>query len=135
MSNAARAGVLGLLSAVPSLNVHDGAVDADEAAKVITVPLPYAIVFFGAGYPNPNERLGAPRPKAVVTFTVGNVGGTVQQALWVAEKTRAALDRVRVLGGLVRLVDSEREARRDDTYSRPGGDPLFYLGDRYEVAL
>ena len=135
MSNAARAGILALLEVVPNLNVHDGEVDTDEEAKVIVADLPYAVVYFGPGFPNPNERLCASRPPAVVTFTVGNVGERVQQTLWVVDKTRGALERVRWSGSLIRLVDSDPAPRRDDTYTRPGGGSLFYVGDRYEMAL
>ncbi|MGH1563034.1 hypothetical protein [Mumia sp. DW29H23] len=140
MSNAVREGVLALLAPAGLAGVWDGEVKVDEAEKVILADLPYAVVYVGAGDPNPNERLCAgPRP-AVVPFTVGNVGESVEQVLWVVEQTRARLDGVTLAtvgpkAGPLTLLDADVAPRADDTYTRPGGGRIFYLGDRYEISL
>lgn len=130
--------LIALLEAVPNLNVYDGHVTADETAKEISVPLPFVVYYSSLGY-DVDERLGGRAGGRVTQFQVTYVGSTREQAQWAGEKARAALSRKRVTvsgteSSLIMLRDSAT-VRRDDDYTRPGGDPLFYGVDQYEVAL
>lgn len=128
--------LLALLRTDPVLNVHDGYVDADETQKIITVPLPYVVFFSGLG-DDIDERLGGRVGGSAIPFQTTYVGGTPEQARWAGQKARAAVSRKRVVlsgreSGLIRLVVSSL-IRREDTYTRPGGGPLFFGVDQYEV--
>ena len=125
--------LLALLEAVPNLNVHDGYVDADETEKVISVPLPYVVFYSTPGYDN-NERQCGGVGGRVVEFQITGVGGTREQAKWALDQARTALSRKRLNGSLIRRFDDNQFVRRDDDYTRPSGDPLFYGVDRYGVA-
>jgi len=128
--------LLTLLRAVTNLNVHDGYVDADETAKVISVDLPYVVFYAGLG-DDIDERMGGRAGGIVTDFQTTYVGGTREQARWAREKQRAALDRKRITvvgkeSGLIKRQASSL-IRRDDVYTRPGGGPLFYGIDQYSV--
>ncbi len=134
----AHAAVLQLLQSVPNLRVHDGFVEVDEEEKVVHAQLPYAVLHTGLGRDVDERQGGRPGGRAV-PIRVGFVGGTPAQALAVGERVRAALSRARVTvdgreSGLINLIDSDT-LRRDDTYTRPGGEPLFYGADAYEVGI
>jgi hypothetical protein len=126
--------VLALLEAVPNLNVHDGYVDVDETAMVISVPLPYVVFYSTPGYDRDDRQDGRVNGR-VVEFQVTGVGGTREQAKWALDKARGALSRQRLGDALIRRSDDNQYVRRDDDYTRPGGEPLFYGVDRYGVAV
>jgi len=128
--------LLALLRTDPVLNVHDGYVDTDESQKVISVPLPYAVFFSGLG-DDIDERLGGRVGGSAIPFQTTYVGGTREQARWAGQKARDAISRKRVTvggreSGLIRL-DASQKIVREDTYTRPGGGPLFYGVDQWEV--
>jgi len=125
--------ILALLEAA-DLNVHDGYIKADEAAKVISVALPYVVFYSSPGYDNDN-RLGGVAAGRVVEFQITGVGATREQAKWALEKARTTLNRQRLDGAVIRRSDDNALVRRDDDYTRPGGGPLFYGVDRYGVAV
>lgn len=130
------AAVLALLRAT-ILNVHDGHVtDSDESTKTISALLPYVVYYSTPGFPI-NARLGGTRGRAQ-EFQVSYVGKTREQAVWAGEKAEAALDRKRVtVGGLSRIVrrtDDNLYVRRDDTWTRTDGGPLFFGALRFVVA-
>lgn len=119
-------------------SVYDGSVEVDKAAKVISVPLPYIAYFSSLGYDH-DERLGGRVGGRVKQFQLTGVGQTREQAGWVLERGREALSRKRPMvnsqpAGLILLRDS-MQVRRDDEYTRPGGKPLFYGVEQYEVAI
>lgn len=119
----------------PSPNtVFDGYVDADETAKVISVPLPYVVFYSTPGYDN-DERQSGEVAGRVVQFQITGVGMDRNQAKWVLEKARDALSRKRLNDNLIIRDPENLHVRRDDTYTRPGGEPLFYGVDRYAVAI
>ena len=126
--------LIAMLEAVPNLNVHDGYVDADEAAKVISVTLPYVVFYSTPGYDNDARHCGGVGGR-VVEFQITGVGGTREQAKWALDKARTVLSRQRLNGNLIIRADDNPSVRRDDDYTRPGGLPLFYGIERYGVAV
>ena len=138
--------LLAMLDASPSLvfvprgqtgvanAVYDGYVDADETAKVISIPLPYVVLFSTPGYDNDARQSGQVAGR-VVEFSITGVGETREQAKWVLDKARTALSRQRLNGNLIIRADDNQFVRRDDDYTRPGGGPLFYGIDRYGVVV
>lgn len=126
--------LLALLRGVTNLNVYDGYVNADDTLKVIAVPLPYVVFYSTPGYDN-NKRMCGGVSGRVLEFTVTGVGGTVEQTKWALDKARTVLSRQRLNGNLIIRDDSNDPVRREDTYSQPGGLPLFYGIDRYGVAV
>lgn len=142
----ADADLLAMLDASPSLvfvprgtpgvpnAVYDGYVDADETAKVIAMPLPYVVFYSTPGYDNDARQSGHVAGR-VVEFSITAVGGTREQAKWMLDKARAVLSRKRLNGNLIIRDDDNQYVRRDDDYTRPGGEPLFYGVDRYAAAV
>lgn len=126
--------LLALLRAVPNLNVWDGYVDADETAKVISVPLPY-VAFLSSTGRDWQEGFCGGVSGQVVEFQLTGVGSTRRQAKWALGKVRTALSRKRVNGELVVRSDVVEFVRREDDYTLPGGEPLFYGVDRYSVGV
>lgn len=118
------------------LNVHDGYVtDSDEDAKTISAPLPYVVFYPTPGRPV-NPRIGGTRGRGH-EFQVSYVGGTREQAVWAQGKAEAALDGVSItVGGRPRQIRRTADnpyLGRDDTWTRPGGGPLFYGALRFYV--
>jgi hypothetical protein len=126
--------VLASLATVPHLTVYDGKVDADEAAKVIAVPLPYVVFWSSPGYDN-DERFDGRANGRVLEFQLTGVGETREQAKAVLDRARQHLNRRRIGRGLCKRSDDNQMVRRDDTYTRPGGGPLFYGVDRYTLPI
>jgi len=129
--------LLTLLRAVTNLNVYDGYVDVDETAKVIAVDLPYVVFYAGLGDDIDERPNGGRSGGTAIPFQTTYVGGTREQARWTGVKARAALSRKRITingkeSGLIRL-EAAATIRRDDDYTRPGGGPLFFGVDQYEV--
>lgn len=136
MSATADTAILALLDATV-LNVWDGYVkDSDEDAKVVSAALPYVVFYSTPGY-DINPRLSGAVLIRAVDFQINFVGSTREQAKWASEKARDALNRKRVtLAGksrLIRRTDDNLFIQRDDTWTRPGGAPLFFGVDRYVV--
>ena len=126
--------ILALLEAVPNLNVYDGYVDADESAKVISVPMPYVVFYSSPGYDNDVRQSGQVAGR-VLGFQITAVGVDRRQAKWALDKARTALSRKRLNGNLIKRADDNQHVRRDDDYTRPGGLPIFYGVDKYSVAV
>lgn len=117
--------------------VHDGHVkDSDESKKTISAPLPYHVYFAAPGYPI-NRRAGGTAGRAQ-EFQVTSVGKTREQATWAGDLAEGVLDQalVSVDGRDLRItrMDDNSFTRRDDTWTRPDGGPLFTDVRRYVLA-
>lgn len=130
MSDAA---VLAILDTLPH-EVYRGKADADEAAKEITVPLPYLVYWTTPGYDN-DARYDGRAGGRVLEFQLTGVGKTDEQAKAVLDKARALINRKRIGIGLCKRDVANQTIRRDDVYTRPGGGPLFYGVDRYSLPI
>lgn len=124
--------VLAMLRAVEHLNVHDGYVDVDEASKVIAVELPY-VVYSSTPGRDREERYSGHAVGRVTDFRITGVGETREQAKAVLDRARAAISRKRIGQALIKRDNENQPVRREDTYTRPGGLPLFYGIDGYSV--
>ena len=127
MSSEADDAILALLEA-GSVKTYDSYVtDSDNVAKTISAPLPYLVYYTSPGYPI-NPRM-APTKRRAQEFQITYVGKTREQAVWAADKAEAALAGARItIGGrsrLIRRTDDYQFVRRDDTWNRPDGGPLF----------
>lgn len=114
--------------------VYWGYVDVDEVAKVINVPLPYIVFNSSPGYDGTGRFCGQVGGR-VLEFQLKGVGESEKQVGWVLSEARKMLSRKRLDGSLIKRSDDNLEWRRDDDYTRPGGDPIFYGVDRYGVAV
>jgi hypothetical protein len=123
--------ILTLLNAAPAIaNVHDGYVDADESAKVISVPLPF-VLYYGKRTSPTNARAGGRAERGnIVAMTCA--GQTRQQADWLADKVGAALDGAPLGNRTVTFLDRD-DPHRDKTYTRPDNRPIFYAAIRFTV--
>lgn len=126
--------ILALLRAVPHLNVHDGSVDIDESAKVIRVDLPYVVFWSSPGYDNGSRHSGRV-PSQVTPFQLTGVGEDRAQAKAVLAKAYDAISRKRIGSSLIKRSNDSQPVRRSDTYTSPGGAPIFSGVDRYSVAV
>ncbi len=134
----AHSAVLAALEAVPNLNVYDGFVEVDETEKIVRVTLPYVVLRSGLGR-DIDERQGGKPGGTAVPFQVEYVGETPEQTREAGRRARAVLSRKRVSvsgrqSGLMHIVDTD-QVRREDVYTRPGGEPLFRGVDQYEVGI
>jgi hypothetical protein len=122
-------GVLALLRAgFP--NVWDGIVDADETAKIVSVPLPF-IVYNGKRTTPENVRAGGRAERGNFPSMLC-VGETREQADALADKVEALLDGKGLGNRTVRFFERSDPAR-DLRYTRTGGGPLFNVGLRFAV--
>lgn len=141
MTAADDATVLTLLRALnPSLRVHDGDVpDSDPSTKVISAALPYVVFYAMTDVPEPGDSLAGTSGAYLTEFQLTGVGDSREQAKLALERAKAALDRKRVTfpsgSRFVRRTDDNQWVRRDDTWTRPGGKPLFFGVDRYAVTI
>src|SRR5690349_18558244 len=140
MAAADDATVLTALDAVPNLNVHDGYVaDSDPDDQIITADLPYVVVYRFGDDAEPGDAMSGTSGAHLSRFQVTAVGETPEQARWAAEKARAVLDRKHLTfaagSRLVRHDGTSLAVVRDDTWTRPGGLPLFSGVDRYAVLI
>lgn len=114
--------------------IYDGYVKPDETTKVISVPLPYIAVYSSTGRDNDVRQSGQVAGR-VKRFRIEGVGSTTDQVIQVLDEARKMLSRKRLNGNLIIRDDDDLEARREDTYTRPGNLPLFYGTDRYSVPI
>ena len=114
--------------------VYDGAVEVDETAKVIAVPLPYLVFWSSPGYDR-DVRMDGRVGGRVKEFQLTGVGETREQAQWILDRARDVLSRKRIGSSLIRRDPTNVTIRRDDEYTRPGGDPLYYGIDEYAVGV
>lgn len=118
------------------LGVYDSDVTgANLETKVISVPLPYVVFYSTPGY-GINPRMSGRRGRAV-EFTVNAVGISRDQAKWAGQRAEDGLDGRRielVQPRLIRRTDDNAYVRRDDTWTRPKGLPLFTDSRRYSIA-
>lgn len=129
MSAAVDTAVLALLRAAltgyTTDRVHDGEVKAaDWDEKVINAPTPYVLHFGAADVPMSNRLVGNVSRGNDIRFNC--VGSTREQAVFMADRAEAAVNRKRVLGRFVQLAE-RTSPRRDDTWSRPDGGPLYIV--------
>lgn len=124
--------VLALLRAVPNLRVHDGQVEADDDAKVISTPMPY-IVFWSNAPRDLSDRFCGIVAAEATDFRITGVGETRESAKWALDRAHRALSRKRLDRYLIRRYDNSEPVRRDDEYTRPGGEPIFYGSAQYGV--
>jgi hypothetical protein len=132
--------VLAVLDAVANLNVHDGDVpDSDAATSVIAATLPYVVFYAMTDNPAVGDALAGTSGAYLTEFQLTGVGDSREQAKLALERARAVLDRKRLTfpsgSRFVRRTDVNQFVRRDDTWTRPGGAPLFFGVDRYAVAI
>jgi hypothetical protein len=132
--------ILDALRAVASLDVYDGHVgDSDGERMTIAAPLPYVVFYSLTRMPLGVSLAGTSQDSRIRSFQITYVGETREQAELVSIDTRAVLaEHVLDFGdrhALVRLTDDSLDARRDDTWTRPDGGPLFAGADRYDVAV
>lgn len=140
MTSADDAVVLTVLDAVTNLNVHDSDVpDSDPATNVISAALPYVVFYALNDNPSAGDSLSGASGAYLTGFQITFVGDSREQAKRVGERAKAVLDRkfLTFPAGqrFVRLTDDNQFVRRDDTWSRPGGAPLFFGVDRYSVTV
>lgn len=114
--------------------VYWGFLDVDEAAKVISVPLPYIVFNSSPGYDRDERHCGQVGGR-VSEFQLTGVGSSERQAKWVLDEARKMLNRKRLGKSLIKRSDDNLKVRRDDDYTSPGGKPLFMGVDRYAVAI
>lgn len=133
--------VLDLLKALnPPLNVHDSDVpDSNPDTRVMSAKLPYVVFYALLDDPAPGDSLAGTSGAYLTGFQLTGVGETRDQAKRALERAGDALDRHRVTfaagSRFVRRTDVNQFVRRDDTWTRPGGEPLFFGVDRYAVAI
>lgn len=125
--------VLTLLRAVPHLNVYDGPVPVDAENAVISVAMPYVVYWAAPGYER-DIRFGGTSGGRVKDFQLTGVGETREQAEEALSRAYAAINRKRVNGQLIRL-QSSAIIRKDDDFTRPGGLPIYYGADQYDVPV
>lgn len=140
MTNADDNVVLDVLRAVPNLRVHDGDVpDSDPDSKVIRATLPYVVFHGGSDSDEPGDTLAGTSGAYLTDFRLTFVGETREQAKLVGERAKAVINRQFLTFSrgprFVRRVDNSQDVRRDDTWTRPGGAPLFYGSDQYAVGI
>jgi phage gp37-like protein len=140
VTSADDATVLAVLAAVANLTTYDGHVeDSNPDTKVISAALPYVVFYGQSDDGSPGDSLAGPSGAHLSGFQLTGVGETREQARWALEQARAVLDRKRVTfaagSRLVRATDDQQYVRRDDTWTRPGGAPLFFGVDRYAVLI
>lgn len=115
-------------------SVYQGFPAVDTTAKVITLPLPYAVFITSPGYDR-DERHSGDVGGRVLEFQLTGVGQSEKQAKFVLDEARKVLNRKRLNGSLIKRAPDNQLARRDDDYTRVGGQPIFYAVDRYSVAV
>lgn len=152
MTSADDAAVLAVLDAVsgitlfvdststPTANLWDGHVrDSDAAAMTVSARLPYLVFYAMTDAPAVGDSLAGTSAAYLTEFQLTGVGDSREQAKFLLEKAKAALDRKRLTfpsgPRFVRRTDDNQWVRRDDTWTRPGGKPLFFGVDRYAVAI
>lgn len=139
--NADDAVVLAVLSGLnPPLTVHDGNVeDSNPNDKVITADLPYVVFYGGSDDDSLGDSLAGTSGSYLTEFRLNFVGSTREQAKLAGERAAAAINRKFLTFGrgprFVRRTDNSQDVRRDDTWTRPGGKPLFYGSDQYAVGI
>jgi hypothetical protein len=114
--------------------IYWGYLNVDETAKVIAAPMPYLVFNSSPGYDR-DERYSGSVNGRVLEFQLTGVAETERQAKWILDQARNLLNRKRLNGALIRRLDDNQNVRRDDDYTRPGGEPIFYGVDRYAVAV
>lgn len=127
--------VLAMLRGAGGLTVHDTRAPTERAGNVVTSSLPYVAYSSDTPVDGPALYDGATTVREM-TFDVMGVGVDRNQAKAALERAESRIRR-RSPGagfGIVRKMDSDR-VREDDTYTAPGGAPLFYAVDRYAVTV
>lgn len=141
MTNADDTVVLALLRALsPGVDVYDSHVtDSDGVTMTVSAPLPYVVFWGGYDESSHGDSLAGTSGAYLTEFRITAVGESREQAKLVGERVKAALNRVRVTfaagSRFVRCTDNSGGVTRDDTWTRPGGAPLFSGVDQYEVLI
>jgi hypothetical protein len=142
MTAADDATILARLQALdPPLRVHDSDVpDSNPDTKVIAAALPYVVFYALMDDPAPGDSLAGTSGAYLTGFQLTGVGETREQAKRALEPAQAPLDPKQVVfpgdrSRFVKRTDVNQFVRRDDTWTRPGGAPLFFGVDRYAVVI
>lgn len=120
--------------------VYDGyaAPVSDSDVVVVQYPLPYAVYYSNIGAPNARRLTGRDLGRTVF-WSFNYVGSSRNQAKWVGERLRQALEGVRltVPGHKVGLIEVQlsQRVRRDDDAIHADGSPLFYGIDDYALPI
>lgn len=132
------AAVKTLLESIDNLTVFFGAVsDADSSTKTIGAPLPYVRRVLGSDF-DPNPRLGG-HGGWITRFRIEHVHGYDDACKAVQSAVRGLLDGAPVVVGgrtrHIRLYDVGQSSNLepDQTWTRPGGGPLYSTWDTYDV--
>lgn len=136
MSSVVDSAVLTQLRTITGVHIYDGYVtDSDESAQTISAALPYAVYYTALGR-SVNASANRRRARAM-EFQVNFVGLSREQAIWAAEKIDALVDEMPIIvaGKSHKVFRTEDDlfVRRDDTWTRPDGGPLFFGTLRYGV--
>lgn len=121
-------------------DVYDGVTDPPERdITVVHRRTPYAVFYGSPGIPQ-NPRLTGRHRGNSVFWSISYVGKDRNQAMWAAERIRAALlDKRPVVPGkrvgLVRIEPTVPRVRRDDDAIHADGSPLFYGFDDYALPI
>lgn len=121
-----------------STPLYDGHVtDSDAAEKTVSAPLPYLVYFTTPGAPV-RARAGRSSTMRTVEFQITGVGDARWQASWAGDLAERLLDArvVTPAGDRPRRITRTRDNTymgRDDTWTRPGGEPLFIDVRRYQA--
>lgn len=114
--------------------VYQGFPTVDTAAKVISLPLPYLVYVTSPGYDRDERFCGSVNGR-VLDFQLTGIGESETQAKWILDEARRMINRKRLNGSLIKRSRDNLHVRRDDDFTRPGGEPMFYGADRYSVAV
>ena len=106
----------------------------DTAAKTIIVPLPYLVYSGSMGYDR-DERYSGSVGGKVQPFRLTGVGQSEDQVKWILGKAEEVLNRRRLNGSLIKRTLDDQPIRPDDDYTRPGGEPIYYAVQSYNVAV
>ena len=118
--------------------LYDGhVIDSDAADMTISAPLPYLVFFTSPGLPV-RPRAGRGSTMRTVEFQITGVGDARWQASWAGDLAERLLDArvVTPAGDRPRRITRTRDNTymgRDDTWTRPGGEPLFIDVRRYQA--
>lgn len=130
--------LVALLTDPANLRVHVGSVeDSDDQEKTISAPLPYVLYGSTLGV-GQSQRLGGYKGRVVpftTTYTHDSLDGC--KAIGLSVRDYLASSVVLIAGQRRRIhLDDPRSpvyVQKDPTWTRPGGLPLFFAVDRWNV--
>lgn len=119
------------------LNVYDGYAPANEADKVVSIDLPYVVVHRTPDFPS-DATYDQGTIASTTHWSIVGVGATPEQVKAALARADDRLGEFITEGPNEPRFSVTREPepppiRREDTYTRPGGQPLFYGSVRYSA--